>query len=279
VLALGNLDPDVQNTNAGKICVGYIPYIDGVGGQTALVTKLRSQLYHWCMAELGALMWPKDNEGEKSRHVVATVRGEVMALQIVCKNLILDGPENRKAALISSACPRCLKLKTQFASCHEPNPTPADMRRDKGSMSAFLSEAMTILADRRFVGDGTVMRMDAVKKKAGMSHLISNAFWDWEFGCSEGVYAALAFDRLHIVKGLIGNVMTALESVLGSLSPRQTDDGIAAFVNSKKQAMDARFAKCPAYLGGNNVYCPRLTAGFYAKKRTEVHIVIRFFIN
>ena len=92
------------------------------------------------------------------------------------------------------------------------------------------------------------MRLDVVKKNSGMSHLIPNAFWDWDFGCLEGVYAALAFDRLHIIKGLIGNVMNALESVLGSLSPRKTDDGICSFVNTKKQAMDARFAKCPAYL-------------------------------
>jgi hypothetical protein len=98
----------------------------------------------------------------------------------------------------------------------------------------------------------------------------SNAFWKWEFGNGdEGVYTAIGFDRLHVLKGLIVNVINALDWVLGEESEKLNVRGRTAYIDAKKAFMDSRFAQIPPYFGGHDVYVPRLTSGFYSKQRVE----------
>jgi hypothetical protein len=107
---LANLDPADQAKSTGKILIGYIPYIESDGECSEhTVTQLRYRLYHFCMRTLALYLWPT---GEQWTEVL--VRGEVLSLQIVCKNLIMDGPEARKAALIASQCIYCRRARTTF---------------------------------------------------------------------------------------------------------------------------------------------------------------------
>ncbi len=83
------------------------------------------------------------------------------------------------------------------------------------------------------------------------------------------MYTAIGFDRLHVLKGLIVNVLLALDWVLGDQSEKLNVKGRAAYVDSQKVFMDSRFAQIPPFFGGHEVYLPRLTNGFYSKTRVE----------
>jgi hypothetical protein len=107
---LANLDPAGQAKATGKVLVGYIPYIESDGECSEhRVSQLRYRLYHFCMQALATHLWPKDEEWTN-----VLVRGKVLSLQIVCKNLIMDGPEARKAALIASQCIFCRRARSTF---------------------------------------------------------------------------------------------------------------------------------------------------------------------
>ncbi len=111
-------------------------------------------------------------------------------------------------------------------------------------------------------------------KCSGLSSFDGSAFWAWQFGTRDGVYDAIGFDRMHVVKGLVENVMIALDWVIGAESTNQKKKAIASYVASKHAVMDGRFAMLPAFMGGQSVSIPSLTGGFYAKKRAEVSSVV-----
>jgi hypothetical protein len=137
-------------------------------------------------------------------------------------------------------------------------------------MSAAVQKAESLIAARLNRRDGTGKLVEDIRKESGLCMLEDNGFWGWKFGCYEGLYSAIGFDRLHVLSGLIKNVSSALDCVLGAEAESTDPDHITRFITRKKAAMDKRFAHCPAYFGGNSVYIPRLTGGFYAKKRAEV---------
>jgi hypothetical protein len=107
---LANLDPGGQSKATGKVLIGYIPYIESDGECSEhRVSQSRYRLYHFCMRTLASHLWPI---GEEWTDVL--VRGKVLSLQIVCKNLIMDGPEARKAALVASQCIFCRRARSTF---------------------------------------------------------------------------------------------------------------------------------------------------------------------
>jgi hypothetical protein len=137
-------------------------------------------------------------------------------------------------------------------------------------MSSAIQEANALIRARLNLRDGTGKLVEDIRKQTGLCVLEENGFWGWKFGCNEGVYSAIGFDRLHVLSGLIKNVSSALDCVLGAEAESADPDHITRFINRKKALMDKRFAQCPSYFGGSSVYIPRLTGGFYAKKRAEV---------
>ena len=116
--------------------------------------------------------------------------------------------------------------------------------------------------------------MKEILKRSGLSSFDGSAFWAWHFGTRDGVYDAIGFDRMHVVKGLVENVMNALDWVIGSESPQRKKKAVVTYVAAKHALLDARFAKLPAFMGGQSVYIPSLTGGFYAKKRVEVSSIV-----
>jgi hypothetical protein len=122
---------------------------------------------------------------------------------------------------------------------------------------------------RRHARDGSAKTISVIVNESGLSSLDGSAFWSWRFGCRDGVYDAIGFDRMHVVKGLVENVLSALNWIIGSESPNQKQKAKESFVISKQAIMDGRFAKLPAFMGGQSVYIPSFTGGFYAKKRAE----------
>ena len=117
-----------------------------------------------------------------------------------------------------------------------------------------------------------------ILRDSGLSSFDGSAFWSWRFGTRDGVYDAIGFDRLHVVKGLVENVMKALDWVIGSECPTQKKKPMESYIASKHALMDGRLAKLPAFMGRQSVYIPSLAGGFYAKKRAEVSRNILVFI-
>ncbi len=111
VFTLANFDPALQARICGKVLIGFIPYVDSDGDcSSAAVTKCRYRLFHFCMKVLGEYLWPQG--GSTVTHLM--FRDEFVSFQLVCKNLIMDGPESRKAALIGSECIRCRRPRNTF---------------------------------------------------------------------------------------------------------------------------------------------------------------------
>ena len=54
VITLGNFDKALQSSDAGKICIGYVPKISGVGASPAKLSKMRRQMYHFCMDKISS---------------------------------------------------------------------------------------------------------------------------------------------------------------------------------------------------------------------------------
>jgi hypothetical protein len=72
-----------------------------------------------------------------------------------------------------------------------------------------------------------------------------------------------------VLKGLIVNLLNALDWVLGEQSQKLNVKGRAAYIDAQKVFMDSRFAQIPPFFGSHDVYLPRLTNGFYSKTRVE----------
>jgi hypothetical protein len=76
-------------------------------------------------------------------------------------NVILDGPEARKATLVRSACIRCLTPRCEFHT------SPLDLnaaqakQRNATEMESIIDECDDMMAARRHDRDGTVTRVKA----------------------------------------------------------------------------------------------------------------------
>ena len=86
-------------------------------------------------------------------------------LQFVCKNLVLDGPENRKAALIGSMCTRCCLRREQFADTIEEVRLAA--LRTTSMMIKYSDQVTALLDSRRGRNDGTMGKIEEIKDKSG----------------------------------------------------------------------------------------------------------------
>ena len=71
--------------------------------------------------------------------------GNVVKLQVWVKNLIYDGPEARKAALVMSACTECVATKNDFAL---PMTDSLMAARTAAHMKAYLRGRKVMVANK-----------------------------------------------------------------------------------------------------------------------------------
>jgi hypothetical protein len=169
MVTLANFDAELQASTRGKVCIGYIPYVRGLvkrrGGGSAgrgakQFARKRQEIFDKCMAAIGARLWPN---GKRTVNVL--FRGEVITMQVICKNLVLDGPQARQAAGIATECVRCRCPKVEFAAplTHvAPIRTAVDMR-------AVFEEAEGYRVGQRHARDGTQGDCEALRQGTGKS--------------------------------------------------------------------------------------------------------------
>ena len=134
VMSLANLEPAAQAKDCGKVLIGYVPYLNGVGASAKRLALVRKSLYQFCMEKLGCLLWPN---GQSSMQF--QLGDEAVQLQVVCKNLVYDGPEARKAAQVGSACIECLCARKELgAGVLKERRTAEDMMRRKWEADEIL---------------------------------------------------------------------------------------------------------------------------------------------
>jgi hypothetical protein len=104
-------------------------------------------------------------------------------------------------------------------------------------------------------------KLEAFNLRYGHNHTL-----EYPFASPGGVFAATATDRMHLVQGLITNVMFVLDKIFEAESPNQLKP--ASYVQSKHDLLDTRFALIGAFVTPE-VYLPRFTNGFYSKTLRE----------
>ena len=80
-----------------------------------------------------------------SQPITLMLDGEIVKLQVWVKNLIYDGPEARKAALVLSACTECLATRNDFAL---PNSDSLMAARTTSDMRAHFMLLENMIADK-----------------------------------------------------------------------------------------------------------------------------------
>ena len=152
VITLANFDKALQSSDAAKLCIGYVPKVNGVGASPAKVSKMRRQVYHFCMEKISSSL------KAVSKMPVTIVFGRrFIRVQPFVKNLIYDGPEARKAALVKSQCIRCLCPRQLMASDNL-----FDVRMN-AKMMQFQDEAKQLELNQSGPRDGTATRIAAIE--------------------------------------------------------------------------------------------------------------------
>jgi hypothetical protein len=86
-----------------------------------------------------------------------------------------------------------------------------------------------------------------------------------KFGCRAGIHAATATDRMHVVKGLIANMVHVLDKLIAA---EAGDSQAASYLTTIHARMDSRFAIMPPLMTPE-VYLPTFSTGFYSKNQLE----------
>ena len=95
---------------------------------------------------------------------------------------------------------------------------------------------------------------------------VESGFAGWPFACPGGVFEAIGFDRMHVMKGLIERMWIALDSIITNECP----EGVLprTYVATKHALMDTRLSFIQPFLS-SDVYVPRFTGGIYSKQQME----------
>lgn len=162
VMTVANLPAALQSSDRGKTCIGYIPLIKGLGATVDNLGKARKKIFHEVPVFVCARIWLLSNRhlsartqcmkavGEtvckaNSQPITLMLDGEIVKLQVWVKNLIYDGPEARKAALVLSACTECLATRKDFAL---PNSDSLMAARTTSDMRAHFMLQENMIADK-----------------------------------------------------------------------------------------------------------------------------------
>jgi hypothetical protein len=254
-----NMRRSVQRSSFGKTYLAFAPQVSvhKVSKSRAADVRYRvkQEVYKLLLADIRPLGRPSFS---------LMIHGQVRKLQVFVENFILDGPEQRQATGIKSACNRCHCPKEKFGYDWddleelERSPRRADEAR------AVLAECFPLMS-RTPRPRGAVQ---AVEEKLGPLNMRygHNHTWDYPFASPGGIFAATATDRMHLVQGLIQNVMFVLDKVFEEESPNPLKP--AAYKQSKQDLLDTRFALVAPYVTPE-VYLPRFANGFYSKTLRE----------
>jgi hypothetical protein len=284
MLTIANMRRSVQRSACGKTYLAFSPQVlaHKVSSSKAADARFRvkQELYKHILEDI----CPK---GMSSFSLM--LHGEVRQVQVFVENFVLDGPEQRQATGVKSACNRCHCPKEKFGydwevlEEHERAPRclpPINIMiylNDADPPIKIIAPRRTIDAARAAMSECVQLlkksprprgAVQAVDEKLAPFNLRygENHTWDYPFGSPGGIFSATATDRMHLLQGLIQNVMFVLEKIFEAESPNILKP--AAYKQAKQNLMDTRFALIAPFVTPE-VYLPRFSSGFYSKQLHE----------
>lgn len=264
VLSITNYGGRVQRSIAGKTILGYIPYVKGHEAGAGKLAEARARLAR----EVYRVM-TKDLIHGNQEIFPLVIHGKILHFQIFVQNVILDGPEARKATGVLSACPTCYTPREKFDADTDQLTESERSWRTTAAMKEVITECDQLRAAQVHSRDGTAPAIKAILDKVNVRH-VENPWWEVPFASPYGIYGAVAIDRMHLLQGLINNLQLAMDQVIKSECNNLTNDEASrnAYLTRVHCVMDDRFACIPQFLT-LNVYLPRFSTGFYSKSLVE----------
>jgi hypothetical protein len=254
MITLGNFPGYVQRSVRGKSPVGYIPKVEGALGGPDKLAKARLRVFQQCYAAVIEHL-----TAANGRVIPLMLNGEVVYLQVFVSNLILDGPEAKKAAGVRSSCIRCMRTRADMAALGRKDPP-----RMQADMVAVVDRCEEMIRGRRNQRDGTMGRVQEQLDSVNI-HFYRLALWDLPTGTTGGVYDCISTDRLHLIKGLSEDHKAVLEYILRQECPNENSD---SYLETKYSLIDRRMARIPTFMSATMVL-PRFATGFYSKHQLE----------
>jgi hypothetical protein len=259
VATVVNMRRAVQRAACGKTFLAFAPQVSVHKSSKAKAADARYRVKQ----ELYKLVL-QDIRPSESSCFSLMVHGRILKLQVFVENFILDGPEQRQATGIKSACNRCHCPKEKFGyelqdlEQHERAP------RTVAAAKAVMAECIPLMSSSprpRGAVQAVEEKLDPFNLRYGHNHT-----WDFPFASPGGVFAATGTDRMHLVQGLIQNLMFVLDKIFEAESPNPLKP--AAYVQTKHELLDSRFALVASFVTPE-VYLPRFSNGFYSKTLRE----------
>jgi hypothetical protein len=254
-----NMRRSVQRASCGKTYLAFVPQVRVHKVSQAKAADMRYRVKQ----EVYKLILDDIRPLGTSRFSLM-VQGEVQQLQVFVENLILDGPEQRQATGIKSACNRCHCPKDKFGADWEELAVHERAPRVVEAARAAMEECYPLMSSVPRPR-GAVQAVNGVLEPLNL-RFGRNHTWDYPFATPGGVYAATATDRMHLIQGLIQNLMFVLESIFEAESPNPAKP--EAYKQTKHDFLDARFALIAPFVTPE-VYLPRFANGFYSKNVRE----------
>ena len=262
-LSIANMTARIQRTLMGKSCVGFIPKVPvhrcSANKAAAARFRVTQEMYRLVGKDLFS-------PSKKPRPIALFLHNSVVYLQLFVLNIILDGPEKRRAGGVLSACPRCQCPKEKFSLDVQDLQDDEKKRRTTADMREALTECDELSEEKRR-GFKTKIndRLEKLNVRYG-----NYAMLDFPFASEQGVWGATTSDRMHLIQGLINNLVSALDGVVRNEHPESNDPAKAAqsYLNTVHSELDNRFSSIAPFVTPE-VYLPRFSSGYYEKTLYE----------
>ena len=262
MLSITNFRGRVQRSVAGKTILGYIPYVKGHEASVAKLAIARARVAR----EVYELI-TKDLIDGHQKIFPLIIHGKIIHFQLFVQNVVLDGPEARKATGILSACQTCYTSRARFDVDKDELTAKERTWRTTASMKEVISDCDGLLSRQEHGRDGTAPAIKALLDDIGVRH-VHNPWWNVPFASPHGIYGAVATDRMHMLQGLINNLQTAMNQIIKSECQAETEEAKIAHLNKIHGLIDDQLARIPQFLT-LTVYLPRFSNGFYSKSLIE----------
>ena len=262
VLSITNYRGKVQRSVAGKTILGYVPHVKGHEASAGKLAIARARIAR----EVYRLI-TKDLVDGNQKCFPLVIHGKIIHFQVFVQNLILDGPEARKATGVLSACQTCHTPRNRFDVDAEELTANERSWRTTASMRQVITDCDELCSRQEHARDGTAPALKELLDVVNVRH-VYNPWWDVPFASPHGVYGAVATDRMHMLQGLINNLQTAMDQVIKSECAADDEAAKTAYLNRAHGVIDDRFARIPQLLT-QTVYLPRFSTGFYSKSLIE----------
>lgn len=263
-ISIANMSARIQRTLMGKSCVGFIPKVRvhrcSVTKAAAARFRVTQEMYRLVGADLF-------NPLNKPKLIALFLHNSMVYLQIFVLNIILDGPEKRRAGGVLSGCPRCHCPKDKFSLDVNDLEEDEKSRRTTKEMREAMLECDELSEEKK---RGFKTKINERLEKLNVRHG-NYAMLEFPFASEQGIWGATTSDRMHLIQGLINNVISALDGVVkneATAKGKDLDAAAESYLRAVHSELDNRFSSIAPFVTPE-VYLPRFSSGYYEKTLYE----------